>query len=49
MAKNTMPGKTTTRTPAKPGGGVKGMNIPPAVKTEIRRIIREEVAKQVKR
>jgi hypothetical protein len=44
-----VPGKSATRNPAKPAsGGVKGMNLPPAIKTEIRRIIREEVAKATK-
>ena len=55
MAK--IPGKGTTKTPApikpvpaKPAGvGAKAMNLPPGVKTEIRRVIREEVAKAGKK
>ena len=50
MAKIPVTGKTITRAPAKPAGvGAKAMNLPPGVKTEIRRVIREEVAKAGKK
>lgn len=46
MAKIPVTGKTITRTPAKPaGGGAKGMNLPPGVKAEVRKIVREEIKK----
>jgi len=37
--------KSTAKAPTKPAGG---MSIPPAIKAEVRKIVREEVAKATK-
>jgi hypothetical protein len=45
MVKN--PGKSAAAKPAvsKPAGGGGKMNIPPAIKAEVRKIVREEISK----